>query len=304
MNLPILIRFHLVIILIVVMVLPAWTQKISSIRQAEDSLAALVKQINTSTTDTARLRFNRFFGETLRQALNLQESENYPFDSLKSLNKVISPDRHFRIFQWNLPGTDGRPRYYGFIRIMGRAEPLVIRLTDGSDSIEGADTVLVDAGHWYGALYYKIIPVDLPDGRKAYTCLGWAAKTPALNQKVIEVITFDTQENPIFGLKIFQGYGPGGQARIIFRYAPTTSMSLKYDRAKFEVKKGWNAKKRSFETSTVDEEIILFDHLVPMDPQLEGQYQYYTPSGDMADGFLYRDFRWAFLGGIDSRNKK
>ena len=92
--------------------------------------------------------------------------------------------------------------------------------------------------------------------------------------------------------------------RIIFRFAATTTMSLKFEKQTIASNKKWNIKKRDFDYSTRNSEMIVFDKMVPLDPLLEGQYQYYVAAGDTFDGFLFKDHSWTFITGIDTRNKK
>ena len=70
--------------------------------------------------------------------------------------------------------------------------------------------------------------------------------------------------------------------RVIFEYSASCNMSLKY-----------NSKKDS----------IIFDHLSPTEPQLEGQFQYYC--NDMSyDGFGFKHGRWNYGMDLDATNEK
>ena len=48
--------------------------------------------------------------------------------------------------------------------------------------------------------------------------------------------------------------------------------------------------------------MIIFDRLVPLDPQLENQYQYYVPDAERCNGLVFSGDGWIFLKNIDARN--
>jgi len=279
-------------------------QRFQNIRQAEDTLSAILANINMATDDSIKYLYNKIFSRCLYNALKLTTSDSYQFDSLKNLAKLTSPDNKFRIFHWNLPTGDGKHRYFGFIKLLGKDPPVIYQLIDRSDSLLLPDTAILDNFHWFGALYYKVIPGETATGEKIYTLLGWAGRNPVISQKVIEILHFDEQERPGFGLRIFPGYHGGDMTRIIFRFSPSTSMSLKYEKQLVAIPKKWNSKTRSFDSITEESRMIVFDRLIPLDPQLKGQYQFYVGAGDISDGFIIEQNCWKFISGIDTRNKK
>jgi hypothetical protein len=48
--------------------------------------------------------------------------------------------------------------------------------------------------------------------------------------------------------------------------------------------------------------MIVLDRIVPMDPQMEGRYEYYIPSSDVMDGYVFSGDCWKRVEGIDARN--
>ena len=279
-------------------------QRFQNIRQAEDTLSSILSALNRASDDSTRNVMNIAFRENLAAAITLRSSDSYPFDSLKTLVKVTSPDNKFRFFHWNLPSRDGKNRYYGFLKLLNHDPAVVYMLHDVSDSLSYPDTVQSGSKQWFGALYYKVIPEETATGIKIYTLLGWSGKNSAITQKVIEVLSFDDLGEPRFGLKIFPDYKGGNMTRIIFRFASTATMALKYVPQTISTKQGWNAKKRAFDYSLSETPMIVYDRMVPLDPQLEGQYQFYVPAGELSDGFVFTRHSWNSIRGIDTRNKK
>ncbi|MFZ4522913.1 MAG: hypothetical protein ACOYNC_14485 [Bacteroidales bacterium] len=279
-------------------------QHFQSCIQAENRLSEILSLINKATNDGTKDSLNQVFSTELSEILILEGSDNYPFDSLKTLVKLKSPDHKFRIFHWNLPSADGKHRYFGFIKMTGLAPPLIYQLVDFSDSLVSPDTLLLDNMHWPGALYYKVIPGETSSGGTIYTLLGWAGRNQTITQKVIEILSFDGDNKPHFGYKLFPDYKNGSMTRIVFRFGATTTMSLKFEKQTIVSNKKWNIKKRDFDYSLQTSDMIVFDKMVPLDPLLEGQFQYYVAAGDTFDGFLFSNHFWTFIAGIDTRNKK
>ena len=204
---------------------------------------------------------------------------------------------------WNLPSGNGKKRCYGYIKLLNRKNPVVITLHDFSDSISSPETAILEPGHWFGALYYTVISCENEQGGKFYTLLGWAGNNATITQKVIEIIYFDDKDLPHFGLPVFPDYEKGSMTRVVFRYAATTSMSLKYEEQITSTRRKWNVRSRVFDTISERGLMIVGDHLIPLDPQLEGQYQYYVPAGEVCDGFQFVKGNWHFVKGLETRNK-
>jgi len=283
---------------------PVLAQGLQTIKQTEDTLTAILTRINQSTDDSTKEKLNGLFYQILYQALIEPAADNHPFTSLKSLVKITSPDNKFTIYHWNLPDSKGNHKYYGFIKMLNRDTSLVFSLNDFSDSIPSPETAHLDCMHWFGALYYKVILNETKSGKQFYTLLGWSGKNAVITQKIIEILSFNDRGIPEFGLPLFPDFKGGKMTRIIFRYSASTSMSLKYEEQMISSDKKWNPKKREFEFKTRTAMMIVCDRLVPLDPQLEGQYQYYVAAGDVFDGFEWKNGGWNFIQGIDSRNKK
>src|ERR1700728_554773 len=70
----------------------------------EDSLKHLqFGRIDAHKTDKQKQDINTRFCNMLQKALNLPNSFDYPFDSLNTIARLESPDKKFRIINWNLP---------------------------------------------------------------------------------------------------------------------------------------------------------------------------------------------------------
>jgi hypothetical protein len=281
-------------------------QEIETVSKAEENLKLLSRQIPGLTSDSAREEINSVFFGIMQTVLEAEASFQYPFDSLPALGKLTSPDHKFRMYLWNLPSLSGKHSFFGFIQINNSRhhKPTVVVLTDKSDSIGACETEILTTDRWYGALYYRIIPMKKSTGETFYTLLGWDGNNSVVTQKIIEILSFDNNVEPQFGARIFPNYSGGQNTRVIFRYSASSTMTLRYDeqfRLPAGVKQG-SAGLRTEEGARMP--AIVADHLAPLDPSLEGQYNYYVPESDNFDAFIFENGLWKFIPALEAKNKR
>jgi len=270
----------------------------------EDSLSSVQKKIQKTENDSVRQSLNILFRNALKTAIGLPGSFTYPFDSLKKLAKMTSPDKMFRIYNWNLPITNGSNLYFCFLQIPEKENKntfTIIELRDRSDSIPDPEHSTLDFNNWYGALYYKIIP-KRSGNDMIYTLLGWEGTNLSEMQKIIEILTFDDRNLPHFGKKIFNKYKDSENKRVIFKYSPFVTMVLRFEEQGLTKGKRWNASRRTFEEIQSKASMIICDRLVMVEA-VEGKGPVMAPAGDVYDGFLFENGRWNFVEGVDARNR-
>jgi len=192
------------------------------------------------------------------------------------LGQITSPDSLIKIFSWNIPVTEGNNVYNCIIYNSILGKNILLRGEEGLSDIE-TDAV-IKSHNWYGSLYYDIQPVDLP-GEMTYILLGFDPDNINMNAKVIEVMHFDEQGNPVFGKKIFSTKNKV-LTRMIFKYSPLATMMLKFN---------------------PERSMIIFDHLSPSSPMFEGQYKYYGPDFSY-DAFEIKDGKLILIEDIELRN--
>ena len=252
------------------------------IKVYEDSMKSLqhvrINAYNDKDKDAANTKMVRL----MKKALSLPGSFNYPFDSLKTIGIVMSPDKQFRIITWDVPKSGCNFEYYGFIQSYNTKKKKynLFVLEDHRADIPNTRTAMCSADKWIGMLYYKIIKEK---NTKFYTLLGWQGYNKMITCKIIDVLSFNAQGVPGFGKSVYEKLPASFKTnakRIIFQYSAEVTMSLKYDAAK-----NW----------------IVFDHLAPIDDGLGGQYQYYGPSAQ-EDGLEWKNGTWEYVANIDARN--
>jgi len=192
---------------------------------------------------------------------------------------VASDNSKLRIFTWNVPVSNGTNKYFGFIQLTNDSIKVIPLRSSGSDPVDFESKQLTPQT-WYGALYYKLIEVNI-GGQTAYTLLGWDGYSTTSNRKLIDVLEIDKAGNIFFGMPVFKTE-TGIKSRVVKEYAEKANMLLRYDYQAIMVKKRNKIKKE-------ETWLIIMDRLVPMDPSMKGIPKYYVASGDTYDGYIFRN---------------
>lgn len=244
----------------------------------QDTLADLGKKFINNDTEMERMNANGAFIKTLVKALKISHSFNFPFDSVKSISIQNSPDNRFRLLTWHIAFDDGSYRFYGTIQMNTGDKLLMYPMEDYSPFIKKAEDTITSNNKWYGAQYYKIIPVYTGQN-PYYVLLGWKGYTVKSTKKVIEVLSFNREGRPVFGMPVFNGDGKV-RSRVVFEYTRQVSMLLKY---------------------SDDQQLIVFDHLVPPDKKMKNNPESFGP--DLSyDGYHFKNGKWIYVDNLDMRN--
>ncbi|OOQ59564.1 hypothetical protein [Mucilaginibacter pedocola] len=247
------------------------------LRMYEDSLAKLGHRFINDTIDMVRKEANYKFIPTLVSALKINNSFRYPFDSVKSITIINSPDNRFRILSWHVMNEDGSYRFYGTIQMNTGDKLVMYPLEDYTPLLKNPEDSVTDNRKWIGAQYYKIIKVEAAN--PYYVMLGWKGSTVRSNKKVIDVISFNRDNRPVLGAPVFDGNGKN-RKRIVFEYTRQASMLLRY---------------------VPEQHLIVFDHLSPPDPRMKDRPDTFGP--DLSyDGYQLKNGKWVFVDNLDMRN--
>jgi len=250
--------------------------RLKQLKVYEDSLASLGKKFVNDDNDLERKNANYTFIKTLVSALKIPNSFLYPFDSVKSISIINSPDNRFRLLTWHIVNDDGSYRFYGTVQMNTGGNLKMYPLEDYSPLLKNPEDSVTDNHKWYGAQYYKIIPVYSP--KLYYVLVSWKGNTGKSTKKVIDVISFK-DDKPELGLSVFDGNGKT-RKRVIFEYARQVSMLLRY---------------------VPEQNLIVFDHLSPPDPKLKDKRDTFGP--DLSyDGYKLKNGRWVYVENLDMRN--
>ncbi len=247
--------------------LPHFAQDL--LEQKEIALNKKLLELRAAKTDDEMNRLNLLFKVEMKAFLETKGVFQYSFKHLKTVAILDSPDETIRIINWNIEYSELSYFYCAFV-MRWDSEKEIVRVTELIDNLDPyakKPEGIIDSKNWYGALYYKIIPFER-NSKIEYLLLGWDGGTTISNFKLIDVLTF-SGNNIKLGSPVFRQIKTVNK-RVVFEYSDNSTMSLRFD-PKY---------KR-----------IVFDHLSPEAPNLEGVYSFYVP--DMSyDSYYYDDEMW------------
>lgn len=238
------------------------------VAQAETRLFTLLEALRNSTTDADKSTHNTAFKTELKEVLKHTESFIHPFSTLSSVGFINSSDKQVRIVNWNVEQEDKSQRYYGFVQHFDKRGKIleVTELVEDVFGLAQPDDI-VEASSWYGALYYKIIPVK-KGSKTIYTVLGWDGNSTVSNIKLVDAM-YINGSSVKFGSPIFK-IGKEIKKRLFYEHSEEVTMVLRYEE---------------------DRQRIMMDHLSPESPSLKGYYSFYVP--DLSyDALKYEDSKW------------
>ncbi len=252
--------------------------------QWEDSLSVMLDVTRKTESVPKMETLNKEFTQTLKKVLQQEGAFNYGFPKLsKKMSTITSPDKVFRIFNWNIEDSYKEHNFYCLILTLDKKQGTynIIELKDNYRRTFDAENKLLDHRSWYGALYYEIIP----NGKnpKTYTLLGWNGNNRTSTKKIIEVLEFMSTDKVKFGAPIFK-MGKETKKRIVLEYSNDAVVSLKH----YENKDG----KR-----------LVYDHLNPENPQMEGIKEFYQPDGTF-NALVWKNNKWILEEDVDVRVDK
>jgi len=258
----------------------AQKQDVSSLKEQEEVLKKWSSQLIYGKNAQLRIAANDTLLHQLKLVLLNPASWDYPFDSLRTLAILKPEDERFRLFNWELKRSETNYTYYTLLQSRDKKSGAIklVEFIDKSDDIKKPEQDVLDPLKWWGAHYYKIIERHYKKNTY-YTLLGIDWNDGVSRKKLVDVFTLDKKGNIKMGEAIFK-MPKRTQKRVFFEYSAEVSMSL-----------------------TERDGRIVFDHLSPKSPELQGQYQYYGP--DMSyDAFEFIKGKWIYFEGIDVRNEK
>ncbi|MCG3167039.1 MAG: hypothetical protein POELPBGB_02822 [Bacteroidia bacterium] len=275
-----------------------WSAFLFSFIVACNSLCAQnTEQLYKATSDTLLTRFNHIqehpwltdevnadntaIVAALENFLKQKDAFDFRFDLGKNLSDIVSADKKLRIISWTLPPHFGVYRCYGFVLYKNpkTKNTSVFKLKAAEEKTENTERKSFNHLNWQSCVYYNLIQKK-NKGKMYYTLLGWSGNDGITTKKIIDVLTFSTKGEPVFGAPVFLMKKEKWQ-RIIFEYSPQATMYLNYDEQK---------------------KMILFDHLAPNDPVNTGRFQYYGPDFSV-DGLKWKKGMWMLTEDVDAKNK-
>lgn len=259
-----------------------WAQDEELLAVYEANIASLADEILSAPDDISKIAANQKLLDLLPEVLSVEKVHKYPFEKVQSMSILSTEDNKLRIFNWTLPKSNGTYEYFAYLHYYVKEEKIwkIVGLKDHSDFIDKPEQQQLPASNWFGALYVDLISKKTDKGY-IYTLIGWDGNRPTSIKKLVDVLSFDQAYNPRFGAPIFD-MGQETKHRIIFEYSPTARITVSYN---------------------TDEDMIIYDQLVPIDPSAEGVYEYYVPNLNY-NGIRFKDGYWKLVPNVQINNNK
>lgn len=246
-------------------------EAIKQLEGLEDTLGVLGYAIVNDSIEVERFAACKVFITTLVRTLKIENSFKYPFEQLRTVSILTPPDSSFRIFTWQLFVNDSTYRYYGSIQMNEKKlhlHPLIDRSFD-MEIFPSNESLTSD--RWYGALYYNIRQFDTRQGRK-YLLIGYDAFEFFEKRKLLDVLSFDANDKPVFGAAVFEHEDDLPRQRAYIQYSADAIVRLNWDQ---------------------QYEMVLMDHLIPLSSPY-GRGTTSVPDGSY-DAYKLEKGRWKYF---------
>lgn len=292
-----------ILLLVQLLWISGFGQKKTDFRMWEDSLIRLRNEVMAESDETMRLALNEDFMSLLESVLQMPEAFKFTWDSVNNFSVLASPDNIFKIFTWYIVKNNYDIENFGFIQVYNesRKKYVLYPLYDKRQVIDYPKTQIGNHNRWYGAVYYKMIPVK-DKNTTYYTLLGWNGNNLFTNQKLIEILHFNKDMTPIFGARVFKNY-PEKVARVIFEYSKNATLYLNYENQEYLVSTGkFNPKTHEYDYKRLRCDMIIFEELVPMDEAMKNVSAFMVPESSLNQGFIEEDGRWMFQKSVRGSN--
>jgi hypothetical protein len=255
----------------------------SSMAALKDAFVLLETAPSNEERKATQLKLESSFQELLSKTGAWETN----FDSLRSISCLLAPDKRFRIISWVMTSVDRNTFLFGGLiqeKPDSKGNCKVWLLKDISPQLEKPDTAKLKAGAWYG-VYYNTLLLNKKGPKRIYTLIGWKGATRFTTKKVIDLLSFE-KAGPCFSsplLPVIDRKDKKGKKtcnRLVFEFNAEVVMSLRFDKTANR---------------------IVFDHLAPSEPAMEGIFAAYGP--DLSyDGLAWKKGRWNYLPDIEAKN--
>lgn len=246
------------------------------LHKAENELERLFNELYSDTLGDVEqvLREIEFL---IPDALSMPGAMEYPWSRLSRIGVRASDDEQIRIFSWHLEDDPDSYRYFCYIQLgLKKGKVALFNLQDNFKAQRGVYRADQTLESWYGKLYYSIVTKKVR--RKTYyTLLGLDFNNSRSNIKSVEVMTIN-RNKPRFEREMFSN-GNDLVDRVVLEYSQQVTISVRYE-------------------PSLD--LITFDHLVPLHPIYENNFEFYGPDGSF-DGLEFEEGRWVLQNDIDAR---
>lgn len=267
-----------------------------------NNIREITGKILDSSSPDQKLIHNTQLINALNHHLNKNAEKITPIDSTGLLLELISKDQKIQLISWAI-NFDDHWEYFSFLKCYNELkEYYQVHELIPTDFPKKSSSESYNEENWPAAVYYRMIETEY-NKRKYYSLFGWLANEDQTAFKIIEVMTIGKSGKPYFGKTNYFSKDKSYQNRMLFAYSSQSKFQLAYGEYLYSTRK-WNAKKRKYDQTDHQEMLIVFDHLIPLYPDLKDISEFLVPVGNSVDAFYFEKGKWRYISDIDARNIK
>lgn len=243
--------------------------------------AFLVRKLSEQIGGEIAFEVSDSLENRLYELLTLSSLFENDFSGFEGLSTLISPDQRVKVVTWNVEETMGKHHFFGLLAVKNEEDGKikVFRLQDRHVEISHPEDVVLSPSKWFGAVYYQMVPQKYK-GDAYYALLGYNGNDAFSKFRIVDVLTFSKRGTPKFGAPVFDIKGLT-KRRLVYEYSNQANMMLRYDDR---------------------EDLIVLDHLAPMEPMYEGDRSYYGPDFSY-DALEFKKGKWVLIENTEMRNR-
>jgi hypothetical protein len=240
----------------------------------------MYEQLGQRATKEERLALNDSIIERMNILWKGKEYFDDHFEGLQRISTLISDDKKVKVCTWNVALPNSSQLFFGVVVVRDKEGNVKLHpLKDATEKMRSPEKAMLSPKKWFGAVYYDIVSVKDKNKGNYYALLGYKPNDEMTKKKVIEPMVLINSSIPTFGRAVFQRDRVVDK-RVIFEYAASTNMMLKYDR---------------------QHNRFVLDHLSPPSSLYNGNYRFYGPDFSF-DSYEFEKGRWVLHKDVDLRN--
>ena len=267
------------------------------------NITQIAHHILNESSAEEKLKLNATLLDSIKLQLSSNVKQIESLDSTGLIFELISKKKHLQIITWAILFTD-KWEYFGFIKSYNEVKKrfVIWELTPSNfkQSIQRKKAHTQE--NWPAGVYLKLIETTY-NKRNYFTLIGWLSNDEQTAHKFLEVLTLSKSGKPSFGKSSYFSINKKYTSRVLFSYNSQSSFQLDYGEYDYTEKR-WNRKKKKYDIEVFNEHLIVFDHLIPMYPDLRDHPEFLVPAGNIVDAFVFKKGKWRIKNDIDARNMK
>lgn len=272
-------------------------------QESNKNIRQIAQGILSETSAEEKLKLNAILLDSIKSQLSSNINNIESTDSSGLIFELISKNNRLQIITWAILFTD-EWEYFGFIKSYNEVKQrfIVWELTPSDFKQSIGSKKPHTQRNWPAGVYLKLIETTY-NKRNYFTLIGWLASDAQTAYKFIDMLIISKSGKPSFGKSAYFSMEKKYTNRILFSYNSQSNFQLDYGKYDY-TEKSWNRKKKRYDQKVFTDNLIVFDRLIPLYPDLKDHPEFHVPAGNIIDAFVFEKGKWRIKQDIDARNMK